>query len=170
MPLLTHTIQPPLISLLNSNAIPPVSPLWTAHTDPALTEDSVVCVVMDDEPAASGRPITEGWESTPGTARVPEPASLVPKHIAIGSLSQPVIHLQSPTIRTTYLQSGGALPSPRALGLTLPWLGIQMRRLGARHVCVEVGVVDPAGREGRIRMSTFQVGPRLSDSRILQTG
>lgn len=163
----SHTVQPPLISLLNSAAIPALSPLWTAHTDPDLPEDSAICVVMDDEPTASSssssssegrnwKPVTQGWGTTPPSQNLDYAAQLafVPKHIAIGSLAQPVIHIQSPTIRTTYIQSG-SLSQP--LGVELPWFGIQFRRLGGREVSLEVGVVDTQGNEGRIRFSSFQV-------------
>lgn len=153
-----HTVQPPLISLLNSSAVPALSPLWTAHTDAQLPEDSTVCVLMDDEPASKEnfKPVDEGWATSQQTQDTPQPGAgataFIPKHTTIGALAQPVIHLQSPTIRTTYIHA-----SP--LGLTLPWLGLQFRRLGTRECAVEVGVVDAHGNAGRIRCSSFQVRP-----------
>lgn len=156
-----NTVQPALIDLLNSSSIPALSPLWTSHTDAQLPEDSTVCVLMDDEPVSPStrKPVTQGWESSQQSHDAPqaehEPKlSLIPKHTAIGSLSQPVIHIQSPTIRTTYIQSGAR---SRSLGIALPWLGIQFRRLGTREVSLEIGIVDGQGNEGRIRCSSFQV-------------
>ncbi|KAJ9092877.1 hypothetical protein QFC20_007250 [Naganishia adeliensis] len=123
---------------------------------------------MDDEPTASSsssegrncKPVTQGWETTPPSQNLDHAAQLAfaPKHVAIGSLAQPVIHIQSPTIRTTYIQSG-SLSQP--LGIELPWFGIQLRRSGGREVSLEVGVVDTQGNEGRIRFSSFQTTPTV---------
>lgn len=164
MPLFDTTV-PPLVSLLNSNSIPALSPLWTRTTDPSLPDDSVICLLQDDTPYDEQgiyEP-THGLESAPSDARINIKASLVPKRRPeIGSLAQPVIHIQSPTIRTTFIQAGVLLPSVSALGITLPFLGIQVRPLGERPFAVEVGVVDSSGNQGRIRMSTFQVCLDLS--------
>lgn len=82
-------------------------------------------------------------------------------------LVQTVLHLQSPTIRTTYIRcpmttSDANVVSPE-LGITLPWLHIQVRPLGngngsGRDVwAFDLGVADRSGKRGVIRASTFQV-------------
>jgi hypothetical protein len=127
-----------------------------------------VCVLMDDEPASkeTSKPVGQGWATSQDTQDTPQAASgsetaFIPKHTAIGALSQPVIHLQSPTIRTTYIHAA-------PLGLTLPWLGLQFRRLGTRECALEVGVVDAHGNAGRIRCSSFQVRSRLLSALYLE--
>ena len=80
-------------------------------------------------------------------------------------LEQTVLHIQSPTIRTTYIQcppihphSGvnGHLERSRELGIKHPWMHLQVRNLG-REWSFEVGLVDHAGRAGILRFATFQV-------------
>lgn len=84
----------------------------------------------------------------------------------MGELEQTVLHIQSPTIQTTYVQSPPVLPpflginerddSLTSLGIKHPWMHLQVRNLG-REWSFEVGLVDHAGRIGIIRFSTFQV-------------
>jgi hypothetical protein len=156
MPLFSHTTVPPLISLLNSNSIPALSPLWSTTTDALLPEDSVVCVLQDDAPDEAYS-ANQGFESTTKLL-LDASVSLVPKRLPpIGSIAQPVIHLQSPTIRTTYIQAGAPLASSDALGIGLAYVGMQVKPLGERPFAVEFGIVDHAGNQGRIRISTFQV-------------
>lgn len=86
-------------------------------------------------------------------------------------LGQTVLHLQSPTIRTTYIRcpmtTSGKYTVPSDLGITLPWLHIQVRPLGdgsgsGRDVwAFDIGVVDRSGKRGVIRASTFQVRSRI---------
>jgi hypothetical protein len=73
-------------------------------------------------------------------------------------LDQTVLHIQSPTIQTTYIQCPKAESRDRsnALGLKHPWMHLQVRNLG-REWAFEVGIVDQAGRVGIVRLSTFQV-------------
>jgi hypothetical protein len=52
--------------------------------------------------------------------------------------------------------------APIPLGLELPWLGMQVRRLGRREMGFEVGVVDARGREGVVRCTSFKVGQAFS--------
>jgi hypothetical protein len=80
-----------------------------------------------------------------------------------GVLGQ-VIHIQSPRPTRTYVQTGRSgkdkgkgrdevLP----LGIELPWVGIQIKRLGNRGIAVEFGVKDTRGIEGIIRLSSYKV-------------
>jgi hypothetical protein len=75
-------------------------------------------------------------------------------------LDQTVLHLQSPTLPTTFIRC----PSVGSdLHLKHPWLHIQVKQLG-REWSFEVGIVDHAGREGTLRCSTFKVTGRLPRS------
>lgn len=86
-------------------------------------------------------------------------------------LGQTVLHLQSPTIRTTYIRCPMTTSEKYAvfsdLGITLPWLHIQVRPLGngsgsGRDAwAFDIGIVDRSGKRGVIRASTFQVRSRL---------
>ena len=83
-------------------------------------------------------------------------------------LGQTVLHLQSPTIRSTYIRCPPASSSSSelGLGLRLGWMHVQVRPLGGSGVGVgsgrdawalDVGVADRAGKRGVVRLSTFQV-------------
>lgn len=81
-----------------------------------------------------------------------------------------VIHIQGPRMGLTYIQAGSSstISSKTSgknknedlpLGVELPWVHFQVKRLGRRELAVEVGVVDLKGREGIVRCSSFQVSP-----------
>ncbi|WOO82330.1 uncharacterized protein LOC62_04G005824 [Vanrija pseudolonga] len=154
MSLLSGTVQPPLLTLLNTAG--GLSPLWHAHVgaDPR----SLVEVLEDSE-----YPRAEGSSSA---------ATHVPKHAQRGSVAGRVVHLQSADIGDTYLQAGasvsrkakGKAPASAPLGVELPWLGLQIKPLGRRGLSVEVGVLDSRGREGAIRLSSWLEHPRLRTS------
>jgi hypothetical protein len=85
------------------------------------------------------------------------------------SLNQTVLQIQSPTLRTTYIQcppvdslypdnssSSGARDKSNNLGIKHPWMHVQVRDMG-REWSFEVGLVDQSGRMGIVRLSTFQV-------------
>lgn len=137
--------QPSLVTLLSSTTHPALSPLFSAITDPSCPSYSAVQIIRDDMPASSGLVMDEAEQK--------------------GSLAHPVIHLQSPDIRRTYIQAGvsstrlasGSHQGVKALGIELPWLGLHFRPLGGRPTSFEVGVVDAKHREGVIRISTFKV-------------
>ena len=61
----------------------------------------------------------------------------------------------------------------QALGVELPWVHLQLKRLGQRGMAFEVGVVDVKGRQGIIRCSSSQVSnlpfERIDASIILGT-
>ena len=73
-------------------------------------------------------------------------------------LDQTVLHIQSPTIQTTYIQCPKieSRDTAGSLGVKHPWMHLQVRNLG-REWAFEVGIVDHAGRVGIVRLSTFQV-------------
>lgn len=147
------SVQPSLVSLFSSTSSECLS-LFEARTDAALREDSVICVLND----ASSEP------------QPAEPAQLISPPVIVSeedidrggntegrALGQTVLHIQSPTLRTTYIKCPAPANSGvQQLGLKHPWMHLQVRNLG-REWSFEVGIVDRAGREGIIRCSTFQV-------------
>lgn len=161
MPLFTHTAVPSLVSLLNSSNRPALTPLWTPTTDATLPEDSTICLVRDDAPhQGASDDDSPCLDSAASPCETPTGGAihLVPKRPPpIGSLAQPVIHIQSPALRKTYIQAGASAPPERALGVNLAWLGLQLKPLGERPFAIEIGVVDSDGHPGRIRISSFQV-------------
>ncbi len=154
-------LQPPLFTLLDSSSKPALSPLFYTHIDQDLPDDSFICTLQDDtkQPTESSQPIAS-------TSATP---AYIPHSAAKGSTIHPVIHIQSPTVRTTYIQAGGSQArwnskgkgrAAEPLGVELPWLGMQIKRLGRRDLAFEVGLVDVKGGEGILRFSSFQVSLR----------
>ncbi|EIW55300.1 uncharacterized protein TRAVEDRAFT_153672 [Trametes versicolor FP-101664 SS1] len=146
-------VQPSIVSLFSSTGSDPLS-LFASHADTSLPSDSFVCILND---AAS--------QPTPPTPRklmdlsddIEESSS--PDY----ALGQSVLHIQSPTIRTTYIRcppAGGSRASHRHLGLKHPWIHLQVRNLH-REWAFEVGLADQSGREGVVRCATFQKEPNL---------
>ncbi|ODN77667.1 hypothetical protein L202_04818 [Cryptococcus amylolentus CBS 6039] len=156
MAILAGAVQPPLLTLLSSTSSPPLSPLFFQATNPS--EPSSLISIVDDSEDAEDYP--RDFTQT-----------IVPRSKPRGSISHPVIHTQSPDPRTTYIQAGCSLESSRAshehddryqpLGVELPWVGFQIKRLGQRDLSLEVGVVDAKGREGIIRLSSFKTEPSI---------
>jgi len=142
----SQTIQPPLISLFSSVGSSPLSSLWATQSDPKLPEDSFICVVDD----SSSEP------SMPDNKAV---LAALPKEYEGGlgkQLNCAVLHIQSPTIPTTYILA----PPTGELSLTYPWIHLQLRNLH-KEFSFEIGIVDSARRRGRIRWSSFQQSPRI---------
>ncbi|KAF9008098.1 hypothetical protein BDZ89DRAFT_1025314 [Hymenopellis radicata] len=147
--MLASTVQPPIISLFSSTGSNPLG-LFLSAKDDSLPEDSCIMLVND----ASGESFESG--SNDSRAKLISPPS-VESAVDEGrgySLSQTVLHLQSPTMRTTFIQSHGDL------GIKHPWIHLQVRNMG-REWGFEVGVVDQSKRRGTVRLSTFQSVPRL---------
>ncbi|KAF8155584.1 hypothetical protein B0H34DRAFT_789731 [Crassisporium funariophilum] len=127
--LFSSAVQPSTISLFSSTGSDPLS-LFVLSTDKSLPSDSYIHLYHDQfsEPLA------------------PSPASLLhlpeqgddPSHGY--ELDQTVLHIQSPTIRTTYIQC--------------PTFEVRARDS-------TIGIVDHAGRIGVVRLATFQKRPRL---------
>lgn len=142
-------VQPEAISLFSSTSSDPFA-LWTSHQDTALPEDSGIWLVIDetDKTASNDPDLTH--------------ASFVlrSEQTIRGSSSDPVLHIQSPAIRGTFIRSP---PDESAeLGIELPHLTFQLRAIGgARPFCLEIGIKDDAGRRAAIRVSSFQGEPRL---------
>ncbi|VDB90971.1 unnamed protein product [Peniophora sp. CBMAI 1063] len=139
----------PLVSLFSSSSSEPLA-LFSVNTDPNLPSDSFAHLLDD----ATSQPAP------------PESVSLISPHPLDSErgkgreLTQTVLHLQSPTLRTTYIRCPPEREDVADLGLGLPQLHLQVRNLG-REWSFEVGVVDVMGRRGTIRCSTFQKRPCL---------
>lgn len=151
----SSAVQPALVSLFSSTSSDPLS-LFSTHIDNSLPADSFVALLDD----------------TTSQPQPPSPAQLVPppqiqdgeEHGEGYTLNQTVLHIQSPTLRTTYIRS----PPIGTLSMKHPWIHLQVRNMD-KEWSFEVGVIDRAGREGVIRCSTFQVHPLLHDTDISST-
>ena len=151
------SFQPAIVSLFSSTGSDPLC-LWSLKTDPSLPADSFACFLNDSE-------------STPTP---PDPAVLISPHPVAAdtgdgqinnsqgmgyTLTQTVLHMQSPSLTSTYLQcppQGRHMGREGDLGLKHPWMHIQVRNIG-RPWSFELGLVDWSGKEGVVRCSTFQV-------------
>lgn len=149
-----RSVQPDVVSLFSSTGSDPLG-LFSVQVDGSLPSDSFIHLLNDST-------------SLPAP---PQPAVLITapsvyrdQHTDTSQgheLNQIVLHIQSPTLRKTFIQCPPSVPPQgssggRALGLKHTWLHIQVRNLG-RDWSFEVGIVDKTGRQGTIRCSTFQV-------------
>ncbi|EIW72012.1 hypothetical protein TREMEDRAFT_66672 [Tremella mesenterica DSM 1558] len=151
MSLLSGTIQPPLLSLFSSTSQPPLTTFFT-HLSPLHPKESFITLLPDSSTSSRSK------------------YHHVPRHPTPGTLSEPVIHIQSPTLNKTYIQSGSSKTSftqnrIKPLGIELPFITFQFRPLGKRHVCFEIGLVDTKGLEGVVRISSFQKDPKVYSER-----
>lgn len=143
----SSTVQPPVVSLFSSVGSHPLQ-LFSISVDAALPDDSVVHLLNDQ---------TSLPPPSSNVQLVQLPPDSVESKSRQCSLACTVLHIQSPTIRTTFIRcpplSTGA---NNTLGLTHPWFHIQFRDLG-REFSFEIGISDTAKRTGVLRCSTFQV-------------
>ncbi|KAJ8502208.1 hypothetical protein ONZ51_g87 [Trametes cubensis] len=147
------SVQPSVVSLFSSTGSDPLA-LFSSHCDTSLPSDSFVCILNDStsEPAPPAPRTLIEVKDADDDDNSPDYA-----------LGQSVLHIQSPTLRTTYIRCPPAGPSsttqsrraPEHLGLKHPWMHLQVRNLH-REWAFEVGLVDQSGREGIVRCATFQ--------------
>ncbi|KAG2341632.1 hypothetical protein BDR05DRAFT_965030 [Suillus weaverae] len=144
----TNTVQPNIVSLFSSTSSEPLS-LFSQQTDGSLAADSFIHFLND----ASSLP-----SPSPPAVLCSMPALDDHDKPNIGyGLHQTVLHIQSPTLRMTFIQSPPKTdPGDRDLGLKHKWLHLQARNMG-REWSFEIGIVDKSGRRGVVRCSTFQV-------------
>ncbi|WWC91706.1 uncharacterized protein L201_006652 [Kwoniella dendrophila CBS 6074] len=157
MTLLSGSIQPPLLSLLSSTSSPSISPLFTSTTDS--TSSSYITTLPDSE-----------------SAQAPGSSKFIPHTRPKGCILHDVIHIQSSNPQKTYIQAGCSMTEYKRsldkgkgrddeqqipLGICLPWIGLQVEKLGRRDMSFEVGIVDNRGREGIIRFSSFKKNPTV---------
>ncbi|OBZ67530.1 Cilia- and flagella-associated protein 20 [Grifola frondosa] len=152
----SSAIQPGIVSLFSSTGSDPLS-LFSSHSDSSLPSDSFICLLHDTTCLP--------YPSPPATLisppeQEPEDEETSPSR----TLDQTVLHIQSPTLRSTFIRSPPASfqSADRRMGLAMkhPWIHLQVRNMG-REWSFEVGIVDHSGREGIVRCSTFQKQPRL---------
>ena len=142
------SIQPDVVSLLSSTGSDPLG-LFSVHVDSSLPVDSFIHLLSDS---------TSLPAPPPPAVLITAPSVYHDQHTATSrghELNQTVLHIQSPTLRKTFIRCPPSVP-PGVLGLKHTWLHIQVRDLG-RDWSFEVGIVDRAGRQGILRCSTFQV-------------
>ena len=163
----SSAIQPGVVSLFSSTGSDPLG-LFSVHTDNTLPSDSLICILNDSTSLPHPPPPATLISPSSRRGDNPEEDSVSnPDYV----LDQSVLHIQSPTLRTTYIRCPplgwsarthelgyASITSARSynMGLKHPWLHLQVRNLG-REWSLEFGVVDHSGREGAIRCSTFQV-------------
>jgi len=139
--------QPGLLSIFSSTGSNPLQ-LFSCRTDGRLPADSFIHLLHDAS-------------NSPGPNA---PASMVacqPERDGDHALDQTVLHIQSPTIRTTYIRCPRYDDTRGDLGVRLPCVHVQVRVM-SRPWAFEVGVVDRGGRRGVVRCSTFQKEPRIT--------
>ena len=140
----SRSFQPSIVSLFSSTGSDPLTGLWLVQKDEALPEDSFIHL-LNDETSLPLPPRDQNLVSDDDASTSRQ----------MTGLDQTVLHIQSPTLPTTFIRC----PSVDSdLHLKHPWLHIQVKRLG-REWSFELGIVDRAGREGVIRCSTFKVIP-----------
>jgi hypothetical protein len=167
MTILFPAPNPPILSVFSSSDTFP-SPLWSQHTDPLLPAESIILPLLSDVSSHPRDPVPDETtlvhchspSSTAAVASIDSPSTSSSQPLK-GLLTHPVVHIQSPSIKTTYLRCPPSSPSSATrseLGVELDWLHLQLRRLGGRReLVVEVGIKDGRGIEGRVRMGSFIV-------------
>jgi len=152
------TVQSPLVSLFSSVGSHPLQ-LFSTHVDVQLPEDSLVHLLNDATSLPA--PLAPGRLLHPPNLPL-KPCSTSPQdeerltHSREGKvLSSTVLHIQSPTLRTTFIHSP-PLGRCTSLGLKHTWMHLQVRNM-TKEWAFEIGLVDVLGQEGRVRFATFQV-------------
>lgn len=151
-------VQPALVSLFSSTGSEPLT-LFSSHVDKSLPADSCICLLKDSTslppppPPANLLNVESAGENLNDADRS--------EHV----LDQTILHVQSPSLRKTYIRcppvgwsspGRGSRTRRTDLGIEHPWVHLQVRNLH-KEWSFEVGIVDRSGREGIVRCSTFQV-------------
>lgn len=164
-----NIVQPPIISLFSSTSSDCLS-LFSVQVDPNRPSESFIHILEDD----TSLPLPSPTKTMIGLMKLDRSSDEEEQSNYGFSISSPVLHIQSPTLPSTFILCppigwrNGAMNRERDLGIKLGWLHLQVRNLG-KAWSFEVGVVDPSSHEGRIRCSTFQVSdsPPEVDSMLL---
>ncbi|KAJ7468067.1 hypothetical protein FB451DRAFT_1352439 [Mycena latifolia] len=149
----SNTVQPEVVSLFSSTGSDPLC-LFGTSCDSTLPSDSFIHLLIDKSslPAPPAPAVTI---SLPSLEQDSDDTESNTSGLCLG---QTVLHLQSPTLRTTYIRCPPN--NSTHLGLKHPWIHIQVRDVG-REWSFELGLVDRSGHVGVVRLSTFQKQPRL---------
>ncbi|KEP45765.1 putative UPF0468 C16orf80-like protein [Rhizoctonia solani 123E] len=148
-------VQPASVSLFSSIGSHPLQ-LFSVSVDSSLPTDSVIHFLND-------RTNLPPPESGVQLVQLPEyhDSESSDDQLAPHDLACTVLHVQSPTIQTTFIRCPPfGNDSKSTLGLTHHWLHMQLRGIG-REFSFEIGLTDTAGRAGVVRCSTFQEEPRV---------
>lgn len=143
----SSAVQPSLVSIFSSTGSEPLS-TFLSSTDKSLPSDSFICFCNDA--TSLPHPRLPATLVSPSTNEQGAPDY---------ALQQTVLHIQSPTLRTTFIRCPpfrDANGPSGHLGMKHPWIHFQVRNMG-REFSLEIGLVDQSGREGVVRCSTFQV-------------
>ncbi|SNX82818.1 uncharacterized protein MEPE_01524 [Melanopsichium pennsylvanicum] len=144
-----HVVQPGALSLFSSTSSEPFG-LWALHQDPELEEDSGIRLLVDTTNVTA--------PTDPGTANAA--FKLRMEQASKGSSSDTVLHIQSPSIRKTFIRSPP--DTELELGIKHAYITFQFRSIGRfRPFLFEIGIKDMKGRAGVIRASSFQSEPKL---------
>src|SRR5258706_2974173 len=144
------TVQSPLVSLFSSVGSHPLQ-LFSTHVDAQLPENSVIQLLND----ATSLPAP----LAPGQLLHPPKLPLIPCSTSTQNeeihnpcegkvLSSTVLHIQSPTLRTTFIHSP-PLSGGMSLGLKHILTDPQQGKI-AKEGALEVGLVGGLGQEGRV--------------------
>ncbi|KAI1786077.1 hypothetical protein LXA43DRAFT_82350 [Ganoderma leucocontextum] len=153
----SSSVQPGLVSLFSSTGSEPLG-LFASHTDSSLPSDSLICLLND----TTSQPTPAPPQTLIATTGLEDETTSSPNY----TLDQTVLHIQSPTLRTTYVRCPPEPPvasgraSGQHLGLKHSWIHLQVRDMG-REWAFEIGLIDQSGREGIVRCSTFQKQPKV---------
>ncbi|SGZ32271.1 BQ5605_C040g11841 [Microbotryum silenes-dioicae] len=165
--------------------------LQVASTSASFAEDSWISLVDDatDQlipsqpfPSSSSATTTTTTLGTPSqsTMKVGSPTTPSPTSTSTfpttssskGSISGPVLHLQSPDIKTTFIRfgdspsnTGASSSSSSGLAINAPYLHLFLKPLGqGTNFYLDVLVTDERGNSYVIRASTFQTTPTYTPS------
>jgi hypothetical protein len=157
------SVQPAIVSLFSSTGSEPLY-LWSEKSDSSLPADSFICLLDDSNsipalppPASLISPHPVGADTSHGS----DGSVDIPERMGY-SLTQTVLHIQSPSLTKTSIRCPPhswvrtRMGREGDLGLRHPWVHIQVRNMG-RPWSFELGLVDQTRKEGVVRCSTFQV-------------
>jgi hypothetical protein len=137
-----------LFSSTNSNP----TLLWSIQTD--LSSDSSISLLRDDddgdETLLSSSPNDGAERQLKGRGNA----------LPSGNISSRVLHLQSPTVRATFIRIPRANDANDGLAITLPFLHLTVKDLDQAFY-FEVGIHNQKGTEVVLRFSTFQASLRF---------
>ncbi|KAJ6627971.1 hypothetical protein B0H10DRAFT_1992964 [Mycena sp. CBHHK59/15] len=150
-----QTIQPEIVSIFSSTGSDPLHLFGTA-CDLSLPADSFIHL-LNDKSSLPPPPATAVAILPPILQEDSDEIESSNSGLALG---QTVLHIQSPTLRTTHIRCPPSAKPSDELGMKHPWVHIQVRNMG-REWSFEIGLVDRSGRVGVVRLSTFQKQPSL---------
>jgi hypothetical protein len=159
---------PQRITVFSSAGSHPFQLVSSFSSDRDLKEDSFLALVQDhsDEIVEPNLKISDGGRfirplDTESYKILSTPTSGsddADSNYRKGDIISPVLHIQGPSVRSTFITFGSSSSSDsdRKLGIPLAFVHFSLKNLGKLYM-LEVGIEDRDGTVGRIRASTFQV-------------